>query len=84
MSLYQCEECGCIENTACGWYWYTEHTDPRYAGRKLCSACGPTHFSDGGRNSKCGKWHGEFERKFYPLGTMETDEYGNIRPKASK
>lgn len=31
MSLYQCEECGCCENTALGSYWGQE--------RKLCSEC---------------------------------------------
>ena len=83
MSLYQCEECGCVENTACGWYHYTKHNDPKYKGRKLCSACSPTHFSDGSVNEHGGKWHGLFERKFYPKGTLETDEKGNIRKKAT-
>ena len=31
MSLFQCEECGCRENTAVGCYWGRE--------RKLCSEC---------------------------------------------
>lgn len=31
MSLYQCEDCGCRENTATGAYWGRD--------RKLCSAC---------------------------------------------
>lgn len=33
MSLYQCEQCGAMENTALGSYWGEE--------RKLCSECGP-------------------------------------------
>jgi hypothetical protein len=32
VSLYQCEKCGCCENTALGCYWGRE--------RKLCSECG--------------------------------------------
>ena len=32
MSLYQCEDCGAMENTALGHYWGEE--------RKLCSECG--------------------------------------------
>ncbi len=81
MSLYQCEECGCCENTALGWYHYTEHDDPKYKGRKLCSACGPSTFSDGSKVDKCGEWHGRFERTFYPKGTMKTDDNGNLTKK---
>jgi hypothetical protein len=80
MSLYQCEECGCIENTACGWYHYRKHSDPKYGDRKLCSVCGPTKFDDGG-STELGEWHGRFKREFHELGTMETDEVGNVRPK---
>lgn len=79
MSLYQCEKCGCIENTACGWYWYTDCAGPEFD-KKLCSACAPTHFDDGSR-TELGEWHGKFERKYHPLGTMETDPQGNIRRK---
>ena len=81
MSLYQCEECGCCENTALGWYWMNEHTDPKYNKRKLCSACGPTSYSDGKPTERFGKWHEQFERTFYPVGTMETDENGNLKEK---
>lgn len=80
MSIYQCEECGCAENTALGWYWYTPHDDPKYNNRHLCSACGPEKFSDGSRNEDCGKWHGIFERTFYPKGSMITNREGNLVP----
>ena len=80
MSVYQCEKCGCAENTACGWYHYTNHDDVEYEDKKLCSACGPTKFSDGSETD-LGKWHGRFERRYYPLGTMETDDVGNLVPK---
>jgi hypothetical protein len=49
MSLFRCEECGCVENTACSNYasaWSREE-------RKLCSECDP----------KIGKWHGMFEKR---------------------
>jgi hypothetical protein len=83
VSLFQCQECGCCENTACGWYWYTKHDDPKYNDRKLCSACGPATFSDGTKNDKCGEWHGRFERTYYPLNSMETDSSGNLKKKAA-
>lgn len=83
MSLYQCQECGCCENTACGWYWYTKHDDPKYKDRMLCSACAPTKFSDGTK-TRLGKWHGLFKREFYPLGSMETNGDGNLVPKEKK
>ena len=82
MSIYQCDECGCAENTALGWYHcrdWKDVTPPEMLGKKLCSACGPTHYPDGTPIEKMGKWHGRFERTFYPKGTMETDERGNLR-----
>ncbi len=82
MSIYQCDECGCAENTALGWYHcrtMTDMVDPKYFGKKLCSVCGPTHFLDGTPIDKMGKWHGKFERTFYPKGTKETGPDGNLR-----
>ena len=80
MSLYQCEKCGCCENTAVGWYWWTKEAGPEFEDKKLCSACGPKTFIDGSPTG-VGQWHGKFERIFYPLGTMETDSNGNLKPK---
>jgi hypothetical protein len=85
MSLYQCDECGCCENTALGWYHcrnVKDMVDPKFLGKKLCSACGPTHYVDGKKIGKMGKWHGKFERRFYPKGTMETDDVGNLKKKS--
>lgn len=84
MSLYQCEKCGCIENTALGHYHcrnMKDMWDEEYLGKALCSACGPPKFKSGEKNKGVGKWHGEFERKYYPLGTMYTDANGNIAKK---
>lgn len=33
MPLFKCEQCGVVENTACGDYWCAE--------KKLCSQCSP-------------------------------------------
>jgi len=85
MSLYQCEKCGCVENTACGHYHCRDMKDmwaEEFIGKALCSACGPTHYKDGERNKECGKWHGEFEQKFYPLNSLYTDDDGNVRRKS--
>lgn len=84
MSLYQCEKCGCIENTAVGWYHCRNMKNmvlPEFEGKALCSACGPAWFLDGSPTG-LGKWHNRFKQEFHPLGTMETDAQGNIRPKA--
>lgn len=82
MSVFQCEECGCAENTATGWYWVNKMVkDPKYYGRELCSICGPTHYDSGEVIEKMGKWHGRFPRKFYPHGSMRTDDKGNLVPK---
>jgi hypothetical protein len=55
--------------------------DEKYFGKKLCSACGPTHFIDGKPIEGIGKWHGKFERVFHPKGTMEMNRQGNLVPK---
>ena len=34
MSLFQCEKCGCLENTALCGYWFRK-------GKALCSKCDP-------------------------------------------
>lgn len=70
MSLYQCEECGCRENTALGSYWMQEE--------KLCSACAPSEFSDGSKNKRGGGWHGRFPRLFLPKGEFKTNKDGNL------
>ena len=53
MSLFKCEQCGAIENTATSNYWarYTGHKEGN--GPALCSECDPA----------IGKWHGVFPKK---------------------
>ena len=75
MSLFQCEECGCVENTALCSYWSRLL---REDSRKLCSACTPDKFSDGTNNRKGGRWHGRFKRIYLPKGMFKTNKVGNL------
>jgi hypothetical protein len=87
VSLYQCERCGCCENTALGHYWAAGHIDHLFdwtgiedrKGLKLCSACMPTHYRDGKPlEAKGGGWHGQFPRVFLPKGKFRTSKVGNL------
>lgn len=62
MSLFACEECHCLENTALGFYWGRAPGDST-DGRVLCSACGPAVYLDGTPTRQGGKWHGRFPRR---------------------
>jgi len=84
MSLFQCEHCGCAENTALSlqgtkgiddWFDWTGIEDRK--GKLLCSACGPPKDEDGD-DTKLGTWHGEFERVFLPMGEFKTNREGNL------
>lgn len=78
VSLFQCEHCGCVENTALSlqgfkwveWFDWTGIEDRR--GMKLCSACGPPKTLIG-NDSGGGTWHGEFERIFLPMKMFRTE-----------
>lgn len=72
MSLYQCEECGCCENTALGYYWGET--------RKLCSECAPEKYHDH-TNTGLGKWHGQFPKVLLPKGMFVTNKEGNLAHK---
>ena len=85
MSLFQCEHCGCVENTALAcqgikgfpekWFDWEGFEDRK--GKLLCSVCAPTKHSDG-TPTEYGKWHGEFKRTFLPMGMFKTNEVGNL------
>jgi len=87
MSLFQCEVCGCVENTALAcqgigdtdfimrWFDWKGFEDRK--GKLLCSACAPTKYSDGVLTGY-GKWHNEFTRTFLPLGKFKTNGVGNL------
>lgn len=54
MSIFVCEKCGAVENTATSNYW--EQKYPYNGGAeqpKLCSEC----------DMEIGKWHGRFEKR---------------------
>ena len=65
MPLFICQQCGCVENTACGHYWSKDQNlfTPELNGLALCSACMPDHYNDGSPNPRGGKWHGRFTRE---------------------
>jgi hypothetical protein len=83
MSLYQCQNCGCVENTASGHYWSRDQRHFNWvgiedrAGKKLCSACGPVAFASG-EPTRLGRWHGRFERVFLPKDMFRTNHEGNL------
>lgn len=52
MSLFVCDECETVENTATSRYWLRNVDGD---GRALCSACDP----------EIGRWHGMFPRRRY-------------------
>lgn len=51
MSLFVCDKCDCVENTAL--CWYATHLIEKTP--LLCSACDP----------EIAKWHGEFDQEKY-------------------
>lgn len=74
MSLFQCHECGCRENTATCNFW--SRVECHWRGVPslpwmLCSACDPA----------IGKWHGQFQRIFLPKGMFVTDARGSLAHK---
>ena len=84
MSLFQCENCGCIENTALSMQGFKHLTGAfswegieKRKGLKLCSACGPSKHK-GGVESGFGKWHDFFNRVYLPKGEFKTNRFGNI------
>ena len=69
MSLFQCDECGCCENTAlCNYHWRKYKKQ-----RGLCSACEAREDGKEGDG-----WHGLFDRVFLPKGEFRTNARGNL------
>lgn len=85
MSLFQCQHCGCCDNTALSAQGCDSFMMDLYSwtgienrkGKKLCSACAPTRYEDR-RPTKLGKWHDKFSRVFLPLGMFVTNHEGNL------
>jgi hypothetical protein len=67
MSIFRCDECGCIENTATSNYWLrpVDKNENKFTGPALCSECDP----------KIGKWHGRFEKKSADGMVLATDGF---------
>lgn len=86
MSLFQCENCGCCENTALSSQGFSvpfaEFFDWRYAperkGMRLCSVCGPAYYRDGSPSGYGVEWHNVFDRVFLPKGEFFTNSVGNL------
>ena len=73
MSLFQCYECGCRENTATCNFWSRMPEDGQWRGVParpwmLCSACDP----------EIGKWHDRFPRVYLPNGMFVTNQRRNL------
>ncbi|MET3051918.1 hypothetical protein ABXV19_08835 [Pseudomonas alkylphenolica] len=71
MSLFQCYECGCRENTATSNFWVRMEGQWRGLPSQpwmLCSACDPS----------IREWHGEFDRLYLPKGEFCTNAQGNL------
>lgn len=85
MSLFQCGNCGCCENTALSGQGCYGHAENLFdwtglegrKGKKLCSACAPTKYKDG-TPTEYGQWHGHFDRVFLPPGMFKTAKNGNL------
>lgn len=95
MSIFQCEHCGCFDNTSLAgatatkffpeWYDWTGIEDRK--GKELCSACTPAKYADGSGGEDGtgkGKWHGQWNQQFFPMGEFETDPQGDLRHKKTK
>lgn len=88
MSLFQCENCGCIENTAVSCQGVKGFAEKFFnwdgiedrKGKLLCSECAPTKNSDM-TPTEFGKWHGRFTKKYLPFGEWETSRDGNLKHK---
>ena len=83
MSIYQCDDCGCAENTACGWFHSRNSktlNKPEDVGKKLCSACATTEWPSGdAKKDFDGTWHNKFKRTFLPHGEFFTNQQGNLQ-----
>jgi hypothetical protein len=86
MSLFQCDKCGCLENTSLteGYWTGNEYIKgkPEYQSYrdKLGLAEGQPwgHYCSACNPRGDGQWHGKFARLFLPKGLFHTNEDGNL------
>lgn len=78
MPLYRCTKCGCVENTALGWFHCRNmkqyKDDPVYKD-PMCSECTPSKFRDGSEESRYGKWHDSFKKSSAAGWYVDTTGY---------
>ncbi len=53
MPIFKCDKCGCVENTACCYYWHREYKNGEFVGPALCSECDP----------RINRWHNRFPKQ---------------------
>lgn len=68
MSMFVCDECGCIDNSALGGNWHNRFQNTKlFIGIKdnvaLCAACTPATFKSGAPTKAGGVWHNQFPQK---------------------
>ena len=68
MSIFECSQCGCIENTSLCDYWFTVQIMKK---PPLCSECDP----------EIARWHGEFPKEKPAECGLITKEDGFLYPK---
>lgn len=74
MAIFQCDECGCAEDTAYGWLHCSllvDVTKPEQLGTRVCSACAPSKWPIGNAIEGFGVWHDKFPRVYYPHGKFK-------------
>lgn len=66
MSLFVCDKCHCVENTALGRY-HSRNISNMWAddnfGQALCSECAPLTYKSGEKTHFDGTWHGKFSKR---------------------
>lgn len=64
MPLFRCSKCGCVENTALGWYWArTLKSTPEQWQKPLCSEHAPKFIDGKFSDQEEGVWHGKFPQE---------------------
>lgn len=84
MSWIQCERCGCAETTSLAAqtaplvsYVFDWYALEQWEKKILCSACGPKLYNTG-EPTGYGKWHGQFERIYLPMGMFVSTHQGDL------
>ncbi len=80
MSMFQCENCGCAENTALTSvstkfmpHLFDWAGIENRKGKKLCCVCLPIKYNSGELVRKSGKWHNKFPRVFLKMCEWKTN-----------